>query len=204
MNCAQFDKLIDAHLDGRLSGTLRLEFDAHRVNCAACEHSVALMEAVASYVAQPDPRAPQPPIDLTDSIMATIATRKKTPKPIDPYHGTKVALTLGGMFQAAAVLALVLMPAGSNRIPISTPPEKIELASVTPDALTRYIYESVAARMVDQGGPAEQVAQMRQLALNFNPDAQRPFFEPIGLLQAFLPTADNTATQLDDENQFTF
>ena len=45
MNCSEAERLFDPYLDGELSGSLRLEFDAHRLRCTLCQRKLAMMEA---------------------------------------------------------------------------------------------------------------------------------------------------------------
>ena len=45
MNCSEAEQLFDAFLDGQLTGSLRLELDAHRLRCRRCQQTLAMMEA---------------------------------------------------------------------------------------------------------------------------------------------------------------
>ena len=202
MYCDQFEKLIDAHLDGELAGALRLEFDAHRVNCSTCEHAVTLMEAVSTVVSAP-PRLQAWEGDFTNRVMAQVSQAAARPKPKVAHHGARVALVAGGLFQAAAVLALALWPENSARIPVSQAPEEINLASVTPDALTQYICESVAMRLSQNSSFVPELDQLRTLAMSLNV-GERTTLDPVGLLQAWLPKPADAPSHAEKPNQFSF
>lgn len=70
MNCGQFEQLVDRYLDGELTGSFKLEFEAHLVACEACGHLVAMMEAVGEIIAEPAPDEPKLGIDFTDRVLA--------------------------------------------------------------------------------------------------------------------------------------
>lgn len=206
MNCNEFQKLLDAHLDGELAGTLRLEFDAHRVNCVECEHSVTLLEAVSTVVAAP-PRPPALPADFTDRIMAEIALPvRERSEAVRTHRGLRIALVAGALVQAAAVYMFAIMPADPSRIPISTPPEEIDLAYVSRPQLGRYVTELVAQGYELAGAVGDDVEQVKQMAMRYEVD-DRLGLGPVGILQAFVPAA---AEQRDAPptsraaNQFSF
>ncbi|MBL8879060.1 MAG: zf-HC2 domain-containing protein, partial [Phycisphaerales bacterium] len=75
MNCSEWEGLLDAYLDGQLSGALRLEFDAHRLRCRRCQQSLAMMEAITHVVAT-DERSPAISDDFTQRVMSQILSNK--------------------------------------------------------------------------------------------------------------------------------
>lgn len=96
MNCPECAKLFDAYLDAQLSGTLQLEFDAHRVRCSRCQQHVALLESAGNVIATTDD-APPIAADFTASVMARIESRRR--------RSTLVRLAIGvGALQAAAAV----------------------------------------------------------------------------------------------------
>ncbi len=101
MNCSEAQQLFDAYLDGQLAGSLRLEFDAHRLRCSRCQQTLAMMEAVGHVIAT-DPDVPSLSDDFTDKVMQRVA--KPRPRIYRLITG-RVAIGL----QAAAVLAFVLL-----------------------------------------------------------------------------------------------
>jgi hypothetical protein len=110
MNCAEFEQLIDAYLDGELSGSLRLEFDAHRLRCRRCQLTVAMMESVAHVVAS-DRSTPALSEDFAERVMTAIERRHPLSVRLRP---TRVAVAVGALLQAAAVLYLaVVLPSKS-------------------------------------------------------------------------------------------
>jgi hypothetical protein len=74
MNCSQFRKFIDSFADGDLSGSMRLEFESHRVMCPSCRREVAVFEAAEQIIAA-DPLTVSASPEFTDRIMAEIAAR---------------------------------------------------------------------------------------------------------------------------------
>lgn len=100
MNCGEFQKLLDTHLDGELTGSLRLEFDAHRLRCRRCQQTVAMMEAVGHVVAT-DNHTPTLSNSFTDGVMERIEQREPLGRRL---RATRIAVVTGMMLQAAAVL----------------------------------------------------------------------------------------------------
>ncbi len=93
--------MLDAYLDGDLSGSLRLEFDAHRLRCRRCQSQLSMLEAVGTVLASRS--QPEMSADFADRVMAGIGAprRQKT-------ISRRVAVwSLVGL-QAAAVLAFAL------------------------------------------------------------------------------------------------
>lgn len=77
MNCQQFEIFLDQYLDGDLDGTLKLEFETHLVQCEACGHLYAMMEAAGQIIADDDPKVPVLRADFTDRVMAGVAKQKR-------------------------------------------------------------------------------------------------------------------------------
>jgi len=77
MNCVEAEQLFDAYLDNELSGSLRLEFDAHRLRCPQCQRKLALLEACEQVLAAE--RTPALSDDFTDRVMARILERQNAP-----------------------------------------------------------------------------------------------------------------------------
>ena len=75
MNCAEAEQFFDAYLDGELSGSLRLEFDAHRLRCPLCQQKLAMMEACEHIIAR-DTRTPACSDDFTYRVMNEIRERR--------------------------------------------------------------------------------------------------------------------------------
>jgi len=69
--------MLDAYLDGELGGTLKLEFEAHVVECKTCGHMLGMMDAVGQIVAAPGPDEPRLSADFTDRVMADWAGQKR-------------------------------------------------------------------------------------------------------------------------------
>lgn len=118
MNCADFEQLMDAYLDGELSGSLRLEFDAHRLRCRRCQLTMVMMESVGNVVAS-DRHTPTVSDDFTEQVMAKIERRRPLSIRLRPK---RVALVAGVLFQAAAIFYLaVILPSSQSAAPPAEP-----------------------------------------------------------------------------------
>jgi hypothetical protein len=120
MKCADCESLFDAYLDGELSGSLRLEFDAHRLRCRRCQQTLAMMETVTQVIGC-DPEPPELSFDFTDRVLATV--EKRRPLSIR-LRSTRVAVVAGVALQAAAVLMFATMFPFNDAVtdPVDTPP----------------------------------------------------------------------------------
>jgi hypothetical protein len=103
MNCQQARNLFDAYLNGELSDGLATELAAHRLQCPACRHELALLE-VAGHVMRSDPDEPTPPADFTRRLMACL----EAPRPIPLYRRARVLWAVGSVMAAAACVAFVV------------------------------------------------------------------------------------------------
>jgi len=105
MNCGDVERLLDAHLDGELSGSLRLEFEAHRLHCPRCQQMLAMMEACMHVIAT-DPNEPGLSDGFTDRLMSRLGEhRPATPR----RHARPIAFRVALVLQAAAVLLLAFL-----------------------------------------------------------------------------------------------
>ena len=185
MKCADCEQLIDAYLDGELSGSLRVEFDAHRLRCRRCQLTVAMMESVEHVVASDHP-APVLSDDFTDRVMGSIEERQPLSARLRP---TRVAVVAGAVLQAAAVLVLAIMlpsrpPAertGHESVAAISPPPIAAAAALASDefaALDRQtdkheiLYEYIFGRVQDVASELNQLAQY-PLALPVSEDFAR-------------------------------
>jgi RNA polymerase sigma-70 factor, ECF subfamily len=112
MRCAEYERLLDAYLDGHLAGSLRLEFDAHRLRCRQCQQTLAMMEAIGHVLAAP-PRAPALSEDFTDLVMGRIEKRRPL---AERLRSTRVAVVAVTLLQAAAVILFAIMLPSSPTI----------------------------------------------------------------------------------------
>jgi len=100
MNCQDAERLFDAYLDRELSGSLRLEFDAHRLRCTLCQQRLAMLEACEHVLAR-DRQTPAPSDDFTDRVMTAVAGRRPA---IALARRRRWVVASAVMAQAAAVL----------------------------------------------------------------------------------------------------
>jgi hypothetical protein len=107
MNCSEAERLFDAHLDAELSGSLRLEFDAHRLRCRFCQRKLAMLETC-EHVLASHSRAPRLSADFTDSVMAAVAASAPPARPFTLFRSR--GLYAGGLAAAAVIAAVWLAP----------------------------------------------------------------------------------------------
>lgn len=101
MNCPECERLFDAYLDAQMSGSLRLEFDAHRVHCARCQQKLAWMESIESVVSSDAP--PALSADFADRVLdRALAAPRRQPV-------LRVAFIAGAVVQVAAALGFAVL-----------------------------------------------------------------------------------------------
>ena len=105
MNCSEAEQFFDAYLDGELAGSLRLEFDAHRLRCTVCQQKLAMMEACEHILAR-DTRGPVLSDGFTDRVMSEIDQRRTL-----TLRSRRRRIVVAGAvaFQAAAVIAFAVL-----------------------------------------------------------------------------------------------
>ena len=108
MNCLEAEQFFDAYLDGELAGSLRLEFDAHRLRCPVCQQKLAMTEACEHILAR-DSRPPALSDDFADRVMNEVGERR-----VIARRTRKRRLLLAGSIalQAAAVIAFAVVWSG--------------------------------------------------------------------------------------------
>jgi hypothetical protein len=148
MNCPECEQLFDAYLDGQLAGTLRLEFDAHRLRCPRCQQTLAMLEA-AGHVIASDAVVPELSPDFTDRIMQAVAA----PAPrIVRFPSTRVALFAAAIVQVAAVVSfVVLWPFGRTPVVPSAPTDVTAklAASIAEHPDRALVYRSIVEGIED-------------------------------------------------------
>lgn len=161
MYCSEAEGLFDAYLDGELSGTLRLEFDTHRLHCPVCQQKLSLLETT-EYVISTDLRGPSVSDEFTDKLMASLQQRKMAPRPLKLR---RPLLAAAFVLQAAAVVGFVmLMPRFWERpAPAAPLARTIKLADIE-DAIVKRDKELAIARM------QEAVEQLRSARANIAGD----------------------------------
>ncbi|MFN0137332.1 MAG: anti-sigma factor family protein [Phycisphaerae bacterium] len=149
MNCVEAEQLYDAYLDGELGGSLRLEFDAHRLRCPLCQQKLAMLEACEQIIAG-DRRTPALSDDFTDRVMAQIAGTRVTPQPLSMR---RLYVGIGGGLSVAAAVALVFMLRPALDAPIPGDDRSSTLvAGKTDDSGKPAISTELAKAMEDKTG----------------------------------------------------
>jgi hypothetical protein len=112
MNCSEAERLFDAYLDGELNGSLRFEFDAHRLHCPMCQRKLAMMEAC-EHILVGDQRGPALSDDFTERVMSQVSIRgeqMRRSRTIKLFIGAAVT-----MQAAAAVVFVIVWNFGQDR-----------------------------------------------------------------------------------------
>lgn len=192
MHCAEWEQLLDAHLDGQLSGALRLEFDAHRLHCGHCQQTLAMMEAMSNVISNDD-QVPALPANFAERVIARIEQRQA----VIPWYRRRWVLAGAGLVNLAAVVAVFLimprgqqspMTADSRTLPASG--AQINLQKVDPIDLADYIWARAEAARLTVSSDLSQLAQI-PLGLNVPDDMM---VHPLGgVLDIFAPAASDSA-----------
>ncbi len=179
MNCGEAEHLFDAHLDGELSGTLRLEFDAHRLRCSHCQQTLAMLESCGHLIAT-DRRGPSLSDGFADRVMGQIAQRQAERSKVYKLRFRKVGLVAAGVMQAAALLMLAVVlrnsdsptPVVDDGTPIVVNNVRTPAVAGSPDpgALLREVYDKVG-RGLERTTDARQYAALAPYLLNIVPEA---------------------------------
>ena len=98
MQCAEFDALLAAAIDGVLSGKQRENFERHKAGCAACGKLFAEVTSGLAWLEQVEEI--EPPRNLVHNILAatTGAVQQKTPVQLRPSAWQRFCRQLGTVF----------------------------------------------------------------------------------------------------------
>lgn len=200
MNCVDAERLFDAYLDGELGGSLRFEFDAHRLRCPLCQQKLAMVEACEHIISR-DRKQPALTDDFTDRVMQQLGA----------VHASRQLarrrrwVAIGGTgVSAAAVIALFAFwmrspaepPSG---LPVAAPgSERLDEAYASRDRyeMFKYISDGIDEIRAAHANLASDVRVLPRLALGANlPEGLdaapvNPWNE---LLRAVLPGAGDAA-----------
>jgi hypothetical protein len=183
MNCSQAEQFFDAYLDGELSGSLRLEFDAHRLRCPLCQQKLAMMEACEHTLAR-DSHALTAPDDFTERVMDQIRERR-----VIKLHARRRRITVAASVLApAAAIALFafLWPFGGGAtvdtptLVAGTPAVSLELdRAMEGGKVELYAYITDRIEAASQRF-ARDVGNIRTYVLNWmTPEDVPTFLEPL-------------------------
>lgn len=198
MNCSGVENLLDAHLDGQLSGSLRLEFEAHRLRCRHCQQTLAMMEA-AAHVITHDRRGPALSDDFTDAVMGRLAS---TARPRWRLRPRTVALGLLAQAAAIALFVVILRAPGGSPLKSGSPTgdaaESLAGAAEHQDVTAAKmlgLLGSLGAQVLDRGaGLASDGALLNYFDLPAHVAEQSESLaegDPVGLLlHALSPSAE--------------
>lgn len=155
-SCREWREALAAHALGQASEQERTALEAHLEGCAACRAERDSLAGVARLLPLADPAhfdtAPSAPPSLADRVVATIRAERRAQR----RRRLRLGLAFGGATAAlaAATLALLVLPGGSNGAPerhvafASTPPGMKISATLEPHAYGTEIH------MYVQGAPS--------------------------------------------------
>ncbi len=146
MNCWECEQLFDAYLDGQLAGSLRLEFEAHRLHCQHCQQSLAMLETVGSVIAS-DNDAPELAEDFTERVMQQVERGGQARILRLPRRRTWWAA--GGLASAAAAVALAFLVPWQSPEPLSATPGMGD--SVAPELAEGNLDREHIVRLIAEG-----------------------------------------------------
>jgi len=162
MKCSEFERLIDAYLDGELSASLRLEFDAHRLHCRRCQLLMVMMETVQTVVAS-DTCGPRLSEDFTDRLLGELKHRRPASMRLRP---TRIAIAVAAMLQAAAVLylAITLPTSPTDLVPQPVPPSAVLSAERAAAAQVRERFAEADARFARREALYDEIVRRVEAA----------------------------------------
>lgn len=114
MRCEQVRQLFDAYLDGDLSPSQATEVGAHRLHCAECRRTLALME-VSGHILASDRDQVSLPGDFTDRLLACVKTPRSRWR-----QALRRTVYIGGPMAAAAMIGLAFLGAFNRPGPSET------------------------------------------------------------------------------------
>lgn len=178
MNCSEAERLFDAYLDGELSGSLRFEFDAHRLHCPMCQRKLAMMEAC-EHILVGDTRGPALSDDFTERVMSQVAIRgeqMRRSRHLKLYVGAAIGL------QAAGVALFVFVwKAGQDRDVALPRTQSVANHLVDPKALdvamgdrSGVLLNDLIFRALER--TTSDVKGLSKLATNFSVPQEYPVF----------------------------
>jgi len=147
MRCEEARQLFDAYLDGELSPSLATELGAHRVRCAECRRSLALLE-VSGHIISSDRESVAVPEDFSERLLACVDVREQS-WPARVRRSLYVVAPLA----AAALIAMAFLGffdrgRDSRVAGVKVEPAHIEAVAPRPNALSPYDREA-AERAID-------------------------------------------------------
>ena len=148
MRCEEARKLFDAYLDGELSPSLATELGVHRVRCAECRRSFALLE-VSGHILSSDRDPVTVPEDFSERLLACVDVREQSwPARV------RRSLYFVGPLAAAAVIAMAFLGffdrgRDSRVAGVKVEPTHVEAGAPRANAPSAYDREA-AERAIDQ------------------------------------------------------
>jgi hypothetical protein len=145
MKCSDVEQLFDAYLERSLSGSLRLEFEAHRLRCRRCQQALAMLESAVHVIAH-DRREPPLSPDFTERVMDEIRDRQ----PIWRRLRLNPATVSMVLLAQAAVLAVAAVMISQWTPPPAAGPALVQGGAR--DSAVEYVdrYEHFRARVLDE------------------------------------------------------
>jgi anti-sigma factor RsiW len=163
VNCRQFEHFMDQYLDGDLGGSLKLEFEAHLVECEGCGHLYAMMDSAGAILASPSPDEPRISTGFADRVLAEVQVRRAKPVKFRKF-----------LHRVSAAAGVVLMITGmfvysQNRKAVSPGPQAVGplMASRTTDEAGRQdINQWLAGTLEEAGSSLWELKELQSAAVS--------------------------------------
>ena len=159
MDCTNYQALMGAMLDGELSPEEEAALHTHLETCESCRKVFALLQALQGA---PEADAPDPPVDLTERIMASV--RAAAPQAVPAKKKARILGFPTRTLALAAAAALVILAGWSGGVLFrskgAAPDEAKTMLGAAP-ALQEAAEEPETPKngvYADYGAPAESAA----------------------------------------------
>lgn len=169
MNCSEFQKLLDAYIDGELDGVQRAEFEAHTAKCDSCAQALRAAEQLRDFLAHMND-------ELAVPLPAQAAWRKAVRAEARKRRMKRVYAACGAVAAVCAVTIGTVAMLGSNPVAPNAEPRSVayveadgisdEAVLEDPVAMLGSSEESAAIAYVDRTVVSEDAAAARGYLLD--------------------------------------
>lgn len=156
MDCKHAEQLFDAYLDGELSPSLSTELGAHRLQCANCRRSLALLE-VAGHIVSADREPVSLAPDFTNRLLACVDEQEN-----GAWAKWRHRLYVGAPLAAAAVIILAFAGFFDGTREQKVAGEKEINSATAPEAPTKIAEEVESVDPTDEAALSEWFRRTEQ------------------------------------------
>jgi len=157
VNCSQFEHFLDQYLDGELGGSLKLEFEAHLMECKPCGHLFAMMEAAGAIIAQPSPEEPQ----LSEGFADQVLVRMQTPQ-VRPVNFRRILYRVSAAASVALAITGTLFLAHGRSNSSGLPGDGALMADIGHQGINQWL----AGTLEQAGSSLWELKELQSTAVN--------------------------------------